>query len=220
MRLSFLPHNPYRSMKLRRAAVAVVALAGLAVAGYWAVTCFNLNPTRDVGAVVDEFNGVKVYYNGGVNNSEGRNLYRDGYNLGIKYQCVEFIKRYYFERFSHRMPDPYGHARDFFDPATAQGALNGKRALVQYRNGQSEKPRVDDLIVFAPTLFNPYGHVAIVAGVTDREVEIVQQNPGPFADSRARFSLQMTGGQWTVSGGTLGWLRPAGASPSAASEPH
>jgi hypothetical protein len=220
MRLSFLPHHPYRSMKLRRAAVAVVALAGLAVAGYWAVTYFNLNPTREVGAVVDEFNGVKVYYNGGVNNSEGRNLYRDGYNLGIKYQCVEFIKRYYFERFSHRMPDPYGHARDFFDPATAQGALNGKRALVQYRNGQSEKPRVDDLIVFAPTLFNPYGHVAIVAGVTDLEVEIVQQNPGPFADSRARFSLLMEGGQWTVSGGTLGWLRPAGALLSAASEPH
>jgi hypothetical protein len=213
-------------MKRRRAAVAVAALAGLAVAGYWTVTYFNLNPTREVGAVVDEFNGVKVYYNGGVNNSEGRNLYRDGYNLGIKYQCVEFVKRYYFEHFSHRMPDPYGHARDFFDPLTAHGALNGKRALVQYRNGQSEKPRVDDLIVFAPTLFNPYGHVAIVSGVTDREVEIVQQNPGPFADSRARFAMELAGGQWTVSGGTLGWLRPAGASPlpsaspSVAPEPH
>ena len=51
------------------------------------------------------------------------------------------------------------------DAATPQGMPNTKRALLQYRNGQAEKPRVDDLIVFAPTLLNRYGHVAIVAAV-------------------------------------------------------
>jgi len=185
------------------------AAALLGAAGYWAATHLNLDPGRDVGAVVDEFNGVKVYYNGGVNNAEGRNLSRDGYNLGIKYQCVEFVKRYYFERFGHRMPDPFGHAKDFYDAGTAQGALNRKRGLVQYRNAQSEKPQVDDLIVFPSTLFNPYGHVAIVAGVTEREVEIVQQNPGPFSGSRARFAMDTAEGRWKVAGGALGWLRPA-----------
>lgn len=191
------------------------AAAVLGAAGYWAATHLNLDPGRDVGAVVDEFNGVKVYYNGGVNNSEGRNLSRDGYNLGIKYQCVEFVKRYYFERFGHRMPDAFGNAKDFFDANTAQGALNPKRSLVQYRNADSEKPQVDDLIVFPPTLFNPYGHVAIVAGVTGREVEIVQQNPGPFSGSRARFAMEAVDGRWTVAGSALGWLRVATAPSSA-----
>jgi surface antigen len=107
------------------------------------------------------------------------------------------------------MPDAFGNAKDFFDANTAQGALNPKRALVQYRNAESEKPQVDDLIVFRPTLFNPYGHVAIVAGVTEREVEIVQQNPGPFSGSRARFAMEVADGRWKVSGGALGWLRPA-----------
>ncbi|WP_209542224.1 CHAP domain-containing protein [Variovorax sp. 1615] len=201
-------------MPLRRPALllaTLAAIAALAVAGYGGATYFNLNPARKVGAVVDEFNGVKVYYNGGVNNAEGRALSSDGYNLGIQYQCVEFVKRYYFERFGHRMPDAYGHARDFYDATTPQGQPNAKRALLQYRNGQAEKPRVDDLIVFAPTLLNRYGHVAIVAGVGEREIEIVQQNPGPFGESRARLVLKARDGNWHVKGGTLGWLRRAQA---------
>ena len=196
-------------IRLRTLLLCLAGAAVLAAAGYRVVTYTNLNPGQEVGAVVDEFNGVKVYYNGGVNNSEGRALSRDGYNLGIKYQCVEFVKRYYFERFNHRMPDAFGNAKDFFDANTAQGALNPKRALVQYRNAGPEKPQVDDLIVFPPTLFNPYGHVAIVAAVSEREVEIVQQNPGPFSGSRARFALEAVDGRWTVAGSALGWLRVA-----------
>ena len=201
-------------IRLRTLLLSLAGAVVLAAAGYRIVTYMNLNPGQEVGAVVDEFNGVKVYYNGGVNHSEGRNLSSDGYNLGIKYQCVEFVKRYYFERFGHRMPDVFGNAKDFFDAGTAQGALNPKRGLVQYRNAQAERPQVDDLIVFPPTLFNPYGHVAIVAAVTAHEVEIVQQNPGPFAGSRARFAIEAADGRWKVAGGALGWLRPAVSSTS------
>ena len=68
---------------------------------------------QKVGQVVDQFNGVNVYYNGQISHVSGRNLTKDGYNLGQKYQCVEFIKRYYYERFKHKMPDSYGHAKDF-----------------------------------------------------------------------------------------------------------
>ncbi|MFA0963395.1 hypothetical protein AB9P05_16445 [Roseivirga sp. BDSF3-8] len=47
----------------------------------------------------------------------GRNLTPDGYNLGLKYQCGEFMKRYYYLHLNHKMPDSYGHARDFFNPS-------------------------------------------------------------------------------------------------------
>nr|WP_176701041.1 hypothetical protein [Gilliamella apicola] len=76
---------------------------------------------QKIGKVVDEFNGVKVYYNGSINNVSGRNIAKDGYNLGLKYQCVEFIKRYYYQRFNHKMPNSYGHAKDFFDPSIVDG---------------------------------------------------------------------------------------------------
>ncbi|MFM7721875.1 MAG: hypothetical protein ACKO7C_02610 [Bacteroidota bacterium] len=37
---------------------------------------------RKVGDVVDEFNGVKVYYNGSVYHVGARNVSADGYTIG------------------------------------------------------------------------------------------------------------------------------------------
>lgn len=87
----------------------------------------NWNSKHEVGDIVDNFNGVNIYYNGGVSNSEGRNLSADGYNIGIKYQCVEFVKRYYYEYLNHKMPDAYGNAIDFYDKALKDGSINVKR---------------------------------------------------------------------------------------------
>ena len=68
-----------------------------------------------VGDIVDSYNGVPVYYNGDVGHVLERNTTSDGYNLGLKYQCVEFVKRYYYAHFDHKMPDAMGDAKDFFD---------------------------------------------------------------------------------------------------------
>ncbi|OCF95729.1 CHAP domain-containing protein [Gilliamella sp. wkB308] len=158
-----------------------------------------------IGVVVDEFNGVKVYYNGHVGNVSGRNTSKDGYNLGLKYQCVEFIKRYYYERFDHKMPDSYGHAKDFFDDSIADGKINPKRNLLQYHNGSGSKPQVEDIIVMG---WSRYGHVAIISKVSDNEIEIVQQNPGPNASSRETIPLIYKDGLWKIdSFRVLGYLR-------------
>jgi hypothetical protein len=164
--------------------------------------------TYKIGSPVDEFNGVIVYYNGSVGNVSGRNLTEDNYNLGLKYQCVEFVKRYYYEHLNHKMPDSYGHAKDFFEPGLKDGQVNKRRNLLQYSNPSKSKPRVNDLIVMGGTTFNKYGHVAIISNVTDMEIEIIQQNPGPFANSRARYSLKQESGKWKIENGqVLGWLR-------------
>ena len=83
-----------------------VLLAVVLLASYWVVTHFNLNTKIGRGEVTDSINGVYVYHNGGVNQSSGRNLVK-GYNVGIKYQCVEFVKRYYLKFYHHKMPDAY-----------------------------------------------------------------------------------------------------------------
>ena len=106
------------------------------------------------------------------------------------------------------MPDSYGHAKQFFDGALADGALNTHRELLQYANGSDTKPRADDLLVFGPSLLNRYGHVAIVSAVTDSALEVVQQNPGPFRASRERLPLLSEGGHWRCQNSrVLGWLR-------------
>jgi len=181
--------------------------------GVWkAATLLNWNPHYRVGQEVDRLNGVAVFYNGGVGHNSGRNVAPDGYNLGLKYQCVEFVKRYYYEHLHHRMPDAYGHAKQFFQAGLPDGARNTHRDLVQYTNGSVARPSPDDLLVFGPSWLNHYGHVAIVSTVADSTLEIVQQNPGPFGSSRERLPLRCVGDRWWCGNRrVLGWLRKESA---------
>jgi surface antigen len=196
------------SLKSKRWLYLILAVITLGFIGLQIFKRVNLNTSHSEGQKVDSLNGVFVYYNGGVDNVVGRNTTSDGYNLGLKYQCVEFVKRYYYEHLNHKMPDSYGHAKDFFDNSLADGEINVKRNLTQYSNPSFRKPRIDDLLIFDGSTFNRYGHVAIVSQVKDREVEIIQQNPGPFAKSRETYQLDSADGKWRINNQRiLGWLR-------------
>jgi len=167
----------------------------------------NINLNYEVGQVIDSLNGVAVYYNGGVRHVDGRHVV-DGYNVGLKYQCVEFVKRYYLEYFQHKMPDSYGHAISFYDVGLKDGALNKRRNLLQFSNPSSSKPKVGDLIVMDATRSNQFGHVAIVSEVSESEIELIQQNGGAFASTRIRIGLRKKNNKWEVKNSrVLGWLR-------------
>jgi len=185
-------------------------LIGFIFCSYYLVTYINLNSKFVVGEEIDSLNHVSVYFNGGVNQVTERNLTQDGYNLGLKYQCVEFVKRYYYQYFKHKMPDTYGHAKDFFDPQIKNGGLNIKRGLYQFINGQGELPQQGDLLIFTPSLLNRYGHVAIVAQVDiiNLKIEIIQQNAGPFSQPRELYVLSSKQENWRIKNNRiLGWLR-------------
>ena len=160
------------------------------------------------GVKVDAYKGVEIYYNGSVGNVSGRNTTSDGYNLGLKYQCVEFVKRFYYEYYNHKMPDSYGHAREFYNGSVSDGGYNKQRDLTQFSQGSNTKPKANDLIVFGPTPFNKFGHVAIVSKISEGKLEIAQQNPGVGNSSRATYSLYDNGNGWIVGNQYVkGWLR-------------
>lgn len=158
------------------------------------------------GDIIDEFNGVSVFYNGrNIGNTFGRNKSIDGYNFGLKWQCVEFVKRYYFQVKNHRMPNPWGHAKDFFHPMLRDGAFNRDRALYQYKNGSYKRPMVNDIIVFGGHELNSFGHVGIISKVTRTAIEVVQQNVD--AESRVYIKLFHDKGRCFVrDSSVLGWL--------------
>lgn len=178
------------------------------ILGVWVFKKYNFNLKYEIGQKIDDLDGVSVYYNGGVNNVTERNRSDDGYNLGLKYQCVEFVKRYYYEHYHHKMPDSYGHGKDFFDDLLKDNTLNKKRNLIQYKNPSRFKPEKGDLIVLKGTLFNRFGHVAIISKVEEDQIEIIQQNPGPFGSSRENIPLIENKGAWKIKKGrVLGFLR-------------
>jgi surface antigen len=190
--------------------VAVFAATGKSwILDKHTIKCSN---ERAIGTPVDSFNEVTVYYNGPISNVSGRNLTEDNYNLGLKYQCVEFVKRYYYEYYRHKMPDSYGHAKDFFDDEIKDGEISEKRALTQYRNPSKSQPKVGDLVIFDGHGGNPYGHVAIISGVKRDSIEIIQQNPGPYEASRVGIPVSFRNGLWHITHGQiLGWLRKEGS---------
>lgn len=196
-----------RAYKIALIAGVVLATAGI-IAYFINKSSFNPNTKYKLGQPLDSLNGVMVYYNGMVGHTDGRNTAPDGYNIGMKYQCVEFVKRYYYQRLNHKMPDAYGNAKDFYDATLADSSFNAKRGLMQYSNGSKARPQAEDLLIFDGHKGNPYGHVAIVAWVTDSNLCIIQQNPGPFANSRDTFALTHANDKWTIQHPrTLGWLR-------------
>ena len=168
----------------------------------------NFNNKYEVGQPIDSLNSVIVFFNGGVGNVAQRNT-RDGYNLGLEYQCVEFVKRYYYEHYKHKMPDSYGHAISFYDNSLTDNKINKQRNLPQFSNPSQFKPAIGDLIVMRGSLLNKYGHVAIVSNLFMDKLEIIQQNAGPFSSSREIFELSKNnGGQWEIKNESiLGWLR-------------
>lgn len=192
--------------------ITIVVMAVLAGTAFFInKSSFNPNSKYKLGQPLDSLNGVEVYYNGMVGHTDGRNVGPDGYNIGMKYQCVEFVKRYYYQRFGHKMPDAYGNAKDFFDATVPDSAMNLKRGLRQYTNGSCRPPQPEDLLIFDGHSGNKYGHVCIIASVTDSSVTIIQQNPGPFAPSRDTFPLRNINGKWYIQKErVLGWLRLQG----------
>ena len=169
------------------------------------VSSFTLNKI-ELGEVIDNYNGVPVYYNGKISNVFGRNVTPDGCNLGLKWQCVEFVKRYYFEKKGHKMPSTYGHAKDFFDKDLSDIEYNSDRGLTQYKNISRVKPQVEDIVIFDATPTNSFGHIGIVTWVGDKEIELIQQNWG--SKTRVKFKLARYKGIYTVCDfNALGWLR-------------
>ncbi len=195
-------------MKKRTFIILLIVIALIGFASWkWKARLFNLHD-HEIGEKVDSLNNVMVYYNGHTGHVLERNMTEDGYNLGLKYQCVEFVKRYYYEYYKHKMPESYGDAKDFFDASVKDGDINKARNLRQFTNPSQSKPEIGDLIIFDAHLGNPYGHVAIVSDVNDNEIQIIQQNPGADAKSRVWIDVVMEGEKFKIDNGrTLGWLR-------------
>lgn len=166
--------------------------------------------TKDskIGKVMDSFNGVNIYFNGRVRNVSGRNKTKDGYNLGLKYQCVEFIKRYYYLRFGHKMPDSYGHAKDFYDRSLKDGSFNSKRGLYQYSNPSRTMPQKEDILIYGPATFNKFGHIAIISKSKTNQIESVSQNLGVGNGTRRTYNVIRTPeGKYKIDDPyIIGWL--------------
>jgi surface antigen len=127
---------------------------------------------------------------------------------GKKWQCVEYVNRYYAEVYGLKIEG--GDAKYYFKRAAQKG-------LLAFPNDSAVPPRPGDILCSEG---DPYGHVAIVRSVGKDCVHIVQQNW--FNDERDLdmvLPCKVEGGRCHLGGfdpkhSICGWLRaPANALP-------
>ncbi len=102
---------------------------------------------------------------------------------GYKWQCVEFVRRFHA---TNNGPNVWNRNNSWPTIGSAyadNGAyhyldLAASLGLAAIPNGDTRRPQPDDILVFnrATTIGDTFGHVAIVTGVTDAGVTVVEQN--------------------------------------------
>ena len=148
----------------------------------FALFSFSSGPIKtQCGEEIGSFNIVPVYYNDGYASCGDRHWSSDGsYSYGLKWQCVEYVRRYYHDYLNHKMPNRWGNASDYFRLNIPSGEMNTERNLIQYHNGDT-KPKVNDILIWGAGT-GGYGHVAIVTAVFSDGIKVISQNIGKNCD--------------------------------------
>ncbi len=135
--------------------------------------------------IMGSFNSVDVYSNGCI---KYNSYYNKEYNCGsgtydyvsgscvngtftgLKWECVEYVNRYYLSVYGKDIAFPRKDARDYYNTAPSRG-------LVSYPNGTSATPQIGDILVSeGDGKANNVGHVAIIKEVATDHIIVVHQN--------------------------------------------
>lgn len=86
--------------------IRILVLSGILLILVCIPTLFYIQDRSKIGKTIDSYKNVNVCYNGYFyTKSYGKHFSDDGYYYGRSWQCVEFIKRFYYEAKGHKMPD-------------------------------------------------------------------------------------------------------------------
>lgn len=133
-----------------------------------------------------------------------------GVYTGIKWQCVEYARRWLLVN----RGEVYGDVKIAADiwalPYVTRVKDKKKFRMVNYVNGSRTKPVAGDLLIYAKAYLNT-GHVAVIAAVKTRSktIDILEENyrnmkwPGHYA-RRIHYILRK-GHYWILDPYILGW---------------
>lgn len=136
-----------------------------------------------------------VYSNGPKYGSTSRNSV-NGYDTGLAFQCVELVRRFYFEYFGKRMGAGYD-AKDFYSNAWRWN-------MTAYANGGGMAPKPGDVLCYNGNVGGGAGHVELLAEVGVDYVIVIRQNV--YGDVHVGKRYSRTGN--TINAAHVqGWIR-------------
>jgi hypothetical protein len=142
-------------------------------------------------------NGVVAYCNSSKYNLVDH--YLDGLPTGKKWQCVEFVRRYYMQIHGLTFPsvaNAYEMMKltEFIDINTQQSYP------CTFYSPTESTPQKDDILILE---YEKYGHTAIIVGVQGKRIRIAEQNWDPWVASY--YSRELSVDDPLI----IGWLVPS-----------
>ncbi|EPY36386.1 trypanothione synthetase [Angomonas deanei] len=95
---------------------------------------------------------------------------------GYKYQCVEFARRWLYERKGLVLPDVNWACHIFKLKTVTDAATNESVPVEIHRNRTGERPVADSLLIYASSEANVVGHVGVITEVGEDYVSVADQN--------------------------------------------
>lgn len=103
--------------------------------------------------------------------------YYHGIFLGYKWECIEFARRWLLMRKTCIFRNIPQAAELWNELQAVERVTDGKQfPLILHRNGSSNKPIRDSLLVYPRNSDLPYGHVAIICDVLPNFIRVAEQN--------------------------------------------
>jgi surface antigen len=189
-----------KNRSLKRVSLLLLSSAAFVLASL--VVLPAVLAAQPFGAYLGQFHRVAAYSNGAAIYNSNTNNFVNGIKTGLKWQCVEYVRRYFLTVFNTDLASRYtGNANTWYSNAAAMG-------LEQYPNGGTTPPQVGDILCSTGPSSN--GHVAIIKRITGNKVYTAQQNfSNDSTDLDKPLTLTVSNGTYHVGGysGIQGWLR-------------
>lgn len=156
------------------------------------------------GAELGSNRGVIGYCNENKKHrSQGGDSYINGHYAGIKYQCVEYARRWLIQIKNLTFKSTLCACNIWDIDHLTSTQNNQKIPLVRIPNGSRVAPQIGALLIYKRRLFLPFGHVAVITDVDPNNnfVCIAEQNvdevywPGDYA---RKLELEVVDGQFFV----------------------
>ncbi|CAF4852610.1 unnamed protein product, partial [Rotaria sp. Silwood1] len=153
---------------------------------------------------------VPAYTNRRTSPSHANYLY--GVYTGVKWQCVEFARRWLLLRKSCIFSDIYIASNIWIHITYVERVTDGKKfRLIPHRNGSKKKPKKDSFLIYPRSRRMRVGHIAVITDVDENYVYIAEQNHKSHywsADYARRVPLTFIDGGYYINDNydLYGWM--------------
>ena len=120
---------------------------------------------------------VPAYSNGNDSFYSNENSFLDGIYMGLKWQCVEYARRWSYLRYGFIFESVEG-AKDMWNQLKDLQRVKDKQRipLKRHDNGSPHRPHNDSFLIYPEQREMPYGHVAVIVEVLPSSIRVAEQN--------------------------------------------